>query len=497
MKRRLFIRNTGLSAGSVFLGGCVTSMLSSCHKMGGMMRGQPVDVAEGNFITQLGFPSIIGNAANLTAQATTSRVNGNNLSVLGYQANSMLGPIIKVNKGDNINISFKNNLSEATNVHWHGLKIPPNMDGHPENLINAGSSFNFQFTVNQRAGMSWFHPHPHENTARQVAKGLAGFFIINDSEEAALNLPSGVFEIPVVIQDKRISSSAISYNPSMMEIMTGFFGETILINGIASPYHEVSTRTYRLRVLNGSNARIYNLALSNNADMTVIGNDGGLLKSPVTVKNLLLAPGERADIIISFAALTVGQEIFLVNNTFSGAGSSQGKQSFRILKFKVTQSITDNFIVPATLSSVNTIPSSAASRTRNFDISNPGMGMSNMDGGMNMKGMHKINNKVFDANRIDENVQAGATEIWVFDNSQGDEPHPIHIHGLHFQVLQRNGGRNNLTATEGGWKDTVLVLPNEIVKVIVPFGSYAGKYVFHCHNLEHEDDGMMLQYQLN
>ncbi len=503
MKRRRFIHTAGLSAGTLLLSGSIPQLLSSCGKMSstmesnGMMGGHPVDVVEGNFTTLLALPSVTGNTTSLTAQSTTATVKGNNLTVFGYQVGSLLGPIIKVNKGDNVNINFQNNLSEPTNIHWHGLKIASNMDGHPENLINAGSSFNYQFTVNQRAGMSWFHPHPHEATARQVAKGLAGFFIINDAEEAALNLPSGALEIPIVIQDKRITSSTISYNPTLMEVMTGYFGETILVNGIASPYHEVSSKTYRLRVLNGSNARIYNLALSNNADMIVIGNDGGLLKKPVTLKNLLLAPGERVDVLISFASLAVGQEIFLVNNTFSGAGSSQGQQLFRVLKFKVTQSLTDNFIVPAILSSIISIPSSAASQTRKFDISNPGMGMGNMGGGANIKGMHKINNKVYDGNRIDENVLAGTTEIWVFDNAQGDEPHPMHIHGIHFQVLQRIGGRNNLTATEGGWKDTVLVLPNEIVTAIVPFGGNPGKFVLHCHNLEHEDDGMMLQYQLN
>ena len=503
MKRRRFVRATGLSAGGLLLGGSIPQLLSSCGKMGGtmdsngMMGGHPVDVVEGNFTTLLAFPSVAGNTTNLTAQPKTATVKGNNLSLLGYQAGNLLGPIIKENKGDNININFQNDLSEPTNIHWHGLKIASNMDGHPENLINVGSSFNYPFTVNQRAGMSWFHPHPHEATAGQVTKGLAGFFIINDAEEAVLNLPSGALEIPIVIQDKRITSSTISYSPTLMEVMTGYFGETILVNGIASPYYEVSTKTYWLRVLNGSNARIYNLALNNNADMIVISNDGGLLKNLLTIQNLLLAPCERVDVLISFASLAVGQEIFLVNNTFSGAGSSQGQQLFRVLKFKVTQSLTDNYIVPTILSSINAIPSFAASQTRNIDISNPGMGMGNMDGGMNIKGMHKINNKVYDGNRIDENVLAGSTEIWVFDNSEGDEPHPIHTHGIYFQVLQRTGGRNNLTATQGGWKDTVLVLPNEIVKVIVSFGDNRGKYVLHCHNLEHEDDGMMLQYQLN
>lgn len=150
------------------------------------------------------------------------------------------------------------------------------INGHPEDVITAGNSFNYQFTVNQRAGLSWYHPHPDGATARQAFQGLAGLFIMNDAEEAPLNLPSGIYEIPLVIQDKRFASSGIKYNPSMGKVMSGFMGETIIVNGEASPIAEVATRFYRLRILNGSNARIYNLALNNNSDLIIIGNDGGL-----------------------------------------------------------------------------------------------------------------------------------------------------------------------------------------------------------------------------
>ena len=365
------------------------------------------------------------------------------------------------------------------------------MDGHPQALVNPGSSFNYQFTINQRSGLCWYHPHPDGATARQAFQGLAGLFIINDAEETALNLPFGIYEIPLVIQDKRITSSAITYSPSIGEVMSGYMGETIIVNGEASPYTNVATRFYRLRILNGSNARIYNLALSNNANMIIIGNDGGLLKSPSTVKSILVAPGERLDVLINFAGITTGTEIFLESNVFDNAGSAQGKQGFKIMKFKITQIVSDNFIVPASLSFISSISPLSSSKTRNFIIN-----AMQMSGGMTMTGIHRINDKTYDRNRIDETVAANTTEIWVFDNSQGDEPHPMHLHGVYFQVLERSGGRAQLIASESGWKDTVLVMPRETVKIIIPFSTLIGVFVFHCHNLEHEDDGMMLQYQL-
>ncbi len=268
-------------------------------------------------------------------------------------------------------------------------------------------------------------------------------------------------------------------------------GETIIVNGEASPYTEVATRFYRLRILNGSNARIYNLAWSNNADLIIIGNDGGLLKNPLAVKSILLAPGERLDVLVNFAGIAIATEVFLESRVFDNGGSAQGKQGFKIMKFKITQTLSDSFSLPVSLSSVNSISASSSSKTRNFIIN-----AMQMSSGMNMTGIHRINDKTYDKNRIDENVSANATEIWIFDNSQGDEPHPMHLHGVHFQVLERSSGRGQLTASEGGWKDTVLVMPRETVKIIIPFSTLAGVFVLHCHNLEHEDDGMMLQYQL-
>lgn len=470
---------------------------SSCmkHDMDDMgnMTGEPVPITEGNFSTPLVIPSVVGSNVTLTAQNVTTNVGSlGSVSGYGYTSNGLLGPTIKVTSGNSVNINLVNQLIENTNIHWHGLKVPANMDGHPENYVGAGSSFNYNFTVNQRAGMYWYHPHPHMQTGKQVFKGLAGLFIVNDAEETALNLPSGNREIPLVIQDKRISAGSIPYAPTMMEQMTGYMGQYILVNGIYAPYHNVETAKYRVRVLNGSNARIYNLALSNNASFTLIGNDGGLLTSSQTVNTLMLGPGERADLIVDFSQSILNSEIFLVSKTFGNAGTAQGTQEFRIMKFKVTTQVTDNFSIPSSLSSIAQLSESMSTKTRNFDIQN--VGLSGGHSGSMM--VHTINGKTFDINRIDELVQNGAIEVWTFDNTKGDEPHPMHLHGVQFQIVSRTGGRGSLTPLETGWKDMALVLPGEKVKIIIPFNAYTGKFLYHCHNLEHEDTGMMGQFKI-
>jgi FtsP/CotA-like multicopper oxidase with cupredoxin domain len=500
MKRRSFLKLSAGSTGALLTGGSIAGFLlpnSACkkHQHIGLIT-EPVPVTEGGFSNALSFPAEAGTQQTLVAQVTSASIQGGQRTVLGYQSNNMLGPTFRVNKGDAVNILLQNNLPEHTNIHWHGLKIPASMDGHPDQLIEAGGNFRYQFTINQRAGLSWYHPHPHEKTGKQVFQGLAGMFIINDHEEAALNLPSGQYELPLVIQDKRLVAGGIHYHPDMEEVMAGYMGESVLVNGVFAPNINVATRFYRLRLLNGSNARVYNLAFSNNADLVIIGNDGGLLKNPAPVKQILFGPGERLDVLVDFSNTPVGSSVHLISKTFDLGGDAQGKQDFKIMKFSVTSSVSDSFVVPATLSNIPDIPASSAVKTRTFQISNPMERYGYpMNDGMRMR--HRINGKLFDSKRIDESVSSNTNEIWVFYNDKGDEPHPMHLHGVFFRVLQRDGGRGALTVAEQGWKDTVLVMPGEIVKILIPFESNRGKFVFHCHNLEHEDDGMMLQYQVN
>jgi blue copper oxidase len=449
-------------------------------------------VKEGGFRTLYQAPPIFASGTSVKAQATSfEAVAGKTSNFSGY-GTGILGPTIMIERGQDFSLRLENGLGQATNIHWHGLIVPAEMDGGPSQVVSAGSSFQYNFPIVQRAGTYWYHPHPHGNTARQVHNGLGGAFIVTDTEERSLNLPSGEQDKLLVLQDKRIGDSGnVVYSPFMSEIMTGYFGNHILVNGIYSPVIEVKSRFHRLRMVNGSTARVYNLALSTGKSFHVIGGDGGLLPAPEQLTSVFLAPGERVDILVDFSTSKRGDELYLISDRFEGG--VQGNEAFEIAKFRVTEEETENFTIPAFLSHFEPIDPSAVVNSRTFTLfrSNKSAAPHRPGGGM---GMHTINNLVFDQTRIDARVKADTVEEWIFDNSQGDEIHPMHIHALQFRVVERTGGRNRLTATEKGWKDTVLVMPGEKVKLLVPFPSYRGKYVFHCHNLEHEDDGMMLNF---
>jgi blue copper oxidase len=489
MKRRNFIKQSGAAIATAYF---LPTMMQGCgdKNNNGMGMESALPINDTGFDVALPIPTEVGATTTLTAKSSSfSMLKGKTTSTLTYQ-NGILGPTIRVNNGQVVAAQLVNNLSEQTNIHWHGLKVPSDMDGHPNAAVLPGGSFDYVLPINQRAGTYWYHPHPDMITGRQIHAGLAGMFIVNDSEEAALNLPVGKFEIPLIIQDKRFNGDQLLYAPSMMDVMTGYFGDTVIVNGATTPFHNVDTRWYRFRLLNGSTARVYNLALSNGADMNVIGNDGGLLSVPTKVKEILLAPGERADVLINFTGLAIGSEVSLISKTFNGS-NVQGLQQFNIMKFIVGAIVTDTFQLPSKLSTITTLASANASKTRSFDVSvAPGGGMGRREL------MHTINGKKFDMARIDETVQAGATEIWEFKNL-GDDLHPIHLHAVQFQILARTGGRALLIALESGWKDTVLLMPNEKVSLIMtfPLGN-KGMFVFHCHNIEHEDDGMMLNFEI-
>ncbi|GAA4465101.1 multicopper oxidase family protein [Nibrella saemangeumensis] len=495
MNRQHFLKTVGWGAvasltGTALLTGCNNHDMSDIDMMPDM-EGMGPAVKETPFTTPLRFPETVTGSAQLTAKSGTEAIlPGKNARVLGYR-NGILGPTLRVQSGSEVTFRFSNNLSEDSNIHWHGLLVPAEMDGHPAQVVRAGESFPYTFRINQAASTAWYHPHPHEKTARQAYLGLAGMIIVETPTERALNLPSGSYELPLIIQDKRLDGTGSpQYTPTMQDVMMGFMGETITVNGVGGAFHPVATRMYRMRVVNGSNGRIYNLALSNEAPFWVIGTDGGLLPTPEAVTALLLSPGERADLLVDFSKLPVGTELYLKSNTFPGA-SAQGKQAFNILKFRVDKAETDSFQMPASLATITTLSTAAVAKSRSFSI---GMNMGNMNMG-NMKGMHTINGKVYSMDRIDETVKLGDTEIWDFDN-KGDEPHPMHLHSTFFQVLSRVGGRNTLFANEKGWKDTVLVMPGERVRVICRFDK-PGLFVAHCHNLEHEDDGMMLNFRVS
>lgn len=489
MKRRHFIKRSSLVALAAWPGSSL--LLNACHTAEDMI-GEANWIVEGSFDRLLTQPSTSSTGTLLNARLSTSEILKARTSQTLSYANGLLGPTIRANTGQTVNVSLQNNLSEETNIHWHGLILPENMDGHPKDVTSSGNSIQYALPIIQRAGTYWYHPHPHGLTAKQVFMGLAGMFIVNDEEEAALNLPSGEFEVPLIIQDKRFQGDQLDYSPTSEEIMSGYLGEQVTVNGIHAPYLNVAATWYRLRILNGSTARVYKLAITGGLKIHVIGSDGGLLRSPETVSEILIGPGERLDVLVDFSQLSVGKEAYLVSNSFSQY-NAQGRQSFKLMKFRVDRGSSLQFTLPSGLSDILVLDHTQSVKTRTFDISAMAGGEGGHGGEM---GRHSINGRTFVMERVDETVRAGTTEIWEFDNMMGDEIHPMHIHGVQFQVLHRMGGRNEVMASEKGWKDTVLLMPGEKVRVIMTFPQYTGVFVFHCHNLEHEDDGMMLNYQI-
>jgi FtsP/CotA-like multicopper oxidase with cupredoxin domain len=404
----------------------------------------------------------LGNSYNLDAAPATVDLGGGNLSsVLAYNG-TMPGPSFRGRPGETALITLGNQLPEETITHWHGMIVDHENDGHPVYAIPPGGTYNYSFVINQRAALNWYHPHPHMLTGGQVALGLAGAFIINDAEEDALGLPGGAYEVPLVVRDASLDSGGnLKYTPKG----GGFLGSIPLVNGTREPYLNVDTALYRFRVLCGSNARIFGLALSNGAPFTLIGNDGGLLASAVQIGQIDVSPGERVDVLVDFRGLPVGTTIMLRDQ----------RAGWDLLEFRVTQQVSDPTPVPTALSTITPLTNPVRTRVFSFD------------------GMSRINGQVYDVNRIDFEVPFGDVELWRFVTN-GNAPHPVHVHGTPFQVVSRTDGRGQLFPWESGWKDVVLLEDRENVEILIQFSAYRGEYLLHCHKLEHEDMGMMSNF---
>jgi len=435
---------------------------------------------------------------------------------------SYLGPIIRAKHGQKIRIHLKNALGEPTIIHWHGLLVPPEMDGHPRYAIQPGQSYIYDFEVRNRAGTYWFHPHPHQRTGFQAYAGLAGLFLISDGEEREANLPNGEFDVPLVIQDRAFNATnQLVYVTNPMDQMMGFLGDRILVNGQPDFTMNVGTRAYRFRVLNGSNSRVYKLAWEDGTPLTVIATDGGLLEKPAQKSYVTLGPGERVELWADFSNRRVGSELKLKSLAFSGAesGMMSGMMGggmmggmmmgggnaalphgaeFTILRIKVDREIKDSTTLPERLSAIQRYRLDDA-----INHQNPrafGVAMQRMM-------TWTINGRVFEMNGVanDEIVKLNTLEAWEFvnqTNSMDQMVHPMHIHGVQFQVVERQIAPQFQSVWETvragyvdeGWKDTVTLWPGERVKLLMRFEDFPGMYLYHCHNLEHEDQGLMRNY---
>lgn len=444
-----------------------------------------------------------------------------------------LGPLIRARTGQKVRLRFTNGLPGNTpsNIHWHGLRPPNEMDGHPLHVIGSGKAFAYEFEISDPAMTAWFHPHPHGDTGRQVYMGLAGMFVVSDEAERALGLPTGEYDLPLVIQDRVFDSDnqLLYFGQGMMsgpmDQMMGFYGDRVLVNGRADATLDVAMRPYRLRVLNGSNARIYKLAWSDGTPITVIGTDNGLLERPVVRSYVMLAPGERAELWVDFSTRPAGEHLTLISDHFAGAenvpvparlkpqmngveqmlmhgGALELGAKVNLLTVRINKASLLRGALPATLVPLPFAPVATVARRRTFAVSHKAM-------------MWMFNGRVWDGGVAeDERVKQGDVEEWVFINSlnlgESMDPlgmaHPIHMHGVHFKVIERKQTLPEMNAfgydaVNKGWldegiKDTFMMMPGEQVTVRVRFAQSKGKYVYHCHNLEHEDQGLMRNYEV-
>ncbi|EGT0619850.1 multicopper oxidase CueO [Citrobacter braakii] len=491
------------------------------------------------------------NRMQLIVQAGQSSFAGKTATTWGYNG-SLLGPAVKLSKGQSVTVDIHNQLAEETTLHWHGLEIPGEVDGGPQGIIPAGGKRSVTFTPDQRAATCWFHPHQHGKTGHQVAMGLAGLVLIEDEEIRKLLLPKqwGIDDVPVIIQDKQFSADGqVNYQLDIMTAAVGWFGDTLLTNGAIYPQHAAPRGWLRLRLLNGCNARSLNIAASDNRPLYVIASDGGLLAEPVKVTELPMLMGERFEVLVD---VSDGKAFDLVTLPVGQMGMAiapfdKPHPVMRVQPLLITASGT----LPDTLTSMPALPSLEGLTVRKLQLSmdpmldmmgmqmlmkkygaqamagmdhgkmmghmnNDNMGHGNMKHGNmnhgemgnmqhgdmgNMKhgtfdfhNANRINGQAFDMNKPMFAAAKGQHERWVI-SGQGDMMlHPFHIHGTQFRILSENGKAP--AAHRAGWKDTVRV-EGGVSEVLVKFDHDAPKehaYMAHCHLLEHEDTGMMLGF---
>ena len=421
-----------------------------------------------------------------TVQKGVSEIlEGVSTPTYGYNG-AMLGPTIKVRKGEDYRFKIHNNLGERTSVHWHGLRVSGEMDGGPNQMFIDGDYWEPYYRIEQNAATLWYHPHTWHKTGEHAYMGLAGMYIIEDEISDALPIPKeyGIDDFPIIIQDKRFDRRGnLIYSNSHRDAMYGVRGDTLIVNGILNPVFKVEKKFIRMRILNGSNASSYEYSFSDSREFYQIATDGGFLEKSNKIDKIFLSPGERAEIIVEFKESDRGKDLFLVADDYMimkidiiNLGENIKKIPTNLVKF-------EEYDIPKDIN------------VRRFVLEGLGNFVS-------------INGKQMDMSRIDEYVKLNELEIWeIVNNTSGMmggmmggrnsdtlnggrslNGHPFHVHAVQFRVLSRNG--RNPEPYEDGWKDTIFVDQGEVVRVAVKFED-KGLFMYHCHILEHEDNGMM------
>ncbi len=480
MERRKFLELSSI-ASLFILTGCGGGSDTSHGGMGGGMG--PASSGDGDVGSSLPVakkslpipPAIRGTNFNLTVQQSQHEFfAGMSTSTYGVNG-SYLGPTLIVRNGTGISINYTNTLNEHISMHGHGMHVPANMDGTTHQEIAPGATWSARYTVNQNACTNWYHSHALHRTGAQTYKGVGGLIIIEDAQSDALNLPKryGEDDIPLVLQDRKFDSNGqFIYAPNMRSMPFGYVGETFIANGAIEPTFNAEAKEIRFRILNGSNSSVYELGFSDGRSFKQIATDNSFLESPVSMNRLTLTPAERAEIIVD-----------LSNDLGATLSLQEFKHGKTFVHIDVSKNAATSTKVPSKLINLAKLNPANATNTRIF----------NMEGKMG-EGL-VINGKSMDPNRIDENVPVNKVEIWEINNKMPIH-HNFHIHGTHFRLLERNGS-TAIAANERGYKDTISLPGRQSVKVIVKMTDYTDAsipYMYHCHFLEHEDNGMMGQF---
>ena len=516
-RRRVLAGALGLSAGGLLgVGGCASP---SAGQTARLLRSE-APLPE-RFVAEFVVPTVktpVSETAGRTAYEIVQRsarleiLPGLATEVMGYDG-LLPGPTIRARRGEKVAVTHHNELFLPTVVHLHGGHTSAESDGYPTDLLlparevtgtvstghphltGAASgrvlegSRSYVYQNEQPAATLWYHDHRMDFTGPQVWRGLAGLHLISDDVEDALDLPAGDRDLPLMIMDRSFSADGSFAYPSLDPRLlgtpgvrepytSGVLGDVILVNGRPWPVLEVAAARYRFRIVNASNARRYRLGLepapTDGPVFTQIGSDGGLLPTPVRHDTILVAPAERFDVIVDFGGYPVGTEVTLTDGL--GLDSTDA-----VMRFRVTRRIRDDSVVPDRLAEVEPLRPGPDAPVREWRFSR---------GGSGGPAHWVINGRAFDPDRMDARPRLGQTEIWRFSS---DLHHPVHVHLSPFQVLRR--GTQGPGRYDVGWKDTVDLTPSETVEVAIRFTEHLGRFMLHCHNLEHEDMMMMAAFE--
>ncbi|WP_170107148.1 multicopper oxidase CueO [Roseibium marinum] len=517
INRRAFLAGT---AGTLVLPGLLTGMARAATERPSLPIPQQL------------FPDSKGNISLRTVAGEMSFIDGMKTPTYGING-PYLGPAIRVRRGDTVAMNVRNELDEPITMHWHGLKIPGKDDGGPAEAIAPGASWEPRLNIDQPAATCWFHPHYYPTTAEQVIKGLAGLFLIDDDEADALGLPSewGVDDIPIILQDRRFNKDGSFFHRfNMAAITVGYVGDTMLVNGAVYPQARTAKGWLRLRILNGSNARSYKLALSGGKSFFVVGSDGGLLSEPVELKDLMVNAGERYELLVdardgnTFDLMTLPVDQMAMN--LPPFDKALAVMTFRPEDKDGKGRLPDALV---TLPPLANLPADAKTQKLVFgmNMDKEGMGIFMKaglpklmeNGEVNAEIAAAVTRLLVDGPKLPEDVQLSANTIngksfaldkvnfdvamnqeqrWVFSEGTDAMEHPVHVHGCQYRIVSVNGKAP--PAYMAGWKDTASISKGGTVEIQVRFDYPATRdrpYMAHCHILEHEDSGMMAAFTVS